>query len=846
MVNKSKFRIVGIILAIVLAVVLLANILFNFYLKKEVPRLVSENTDYNVKYRSLNVDLLSGRIKASQVNIQTKNPSNPNVLRVNGFVDSVVISRIGLVDALVHKDLNAADIILHNASLELRLNKPVEEQKGKKRKPANFSKISVYNSDIKVLRPDETDLVSMEQLNLEIYNLQLSEEDVEDKLPIAFDRYTITGSNFSYLTDNKYRIKIDKVESTPKNMVLTNFILKSELSLAQFRKDYPHTPNYFSLNIPKFEFKNLLLKGKRIALENVQLSTPKLDVFSTGGQNNNKSPMLFELNLENLEVSDAQVNVFTAKGQRLASAGSLNVAITKLKMDSISQRGTLPFTYKGFTIKAKKLSYATADNLLNASDLNFTPKELLIKDVALRSRTSTGTNLEAKTVKATYDHFLRDNRKLDLAGKKLLVTGLTGRYREKKQSSTSVKPSPLPISFAQVNIEAPKIVLLSSKGRELHFSNIHASGTNLDFRDIPTTSIVPFKITSPLLRISQFNYKINNVYRLFAGPIRIDNSNLSVLDFQIAPLVSRSAFVSSLPKEKDLYQLKIEQFSVEGINDIWQNKAHWNISNVGIVGMDASIFRSKIPPDDTTLKPMYSELLRSVKQPFTLRELKIKKSRLVYEEDTKKSEGPGKLIFSDFSLDASNLNTNKNTANHLIPIEITARFMGVSPIDINWSLDTSSPVDQFKIRGNIWSLPASALNSFVEPYLNIQTTGQINHINFNYSGNKNSLDGEFAMKHSNLKVNILKQDGEKDKLLSAAANLIVRSNSGKFPDRVNVDNVMRDKSKSFFNFFWLAIQEGLKKTLIGSNVEQTETRIENTVNKGKGLIHTKDSPRKSN
>ena len=132
MVNKSKFRIVGIILAIVLAVVLLANILFNFYLKKEVPRLVSENTDYNVKYRSLNVDLLSGRIKASQVNIQTKNPSNPNVLRVNGFVDSVVISRIGLVDALVHKDLNAADIILHNASLELRLNKPVEEQKGKK------------------------------------------------------------------------------------------------------------------------------------------------------------------------------------------------------------------------------------------------------------------------------------------------------------------------------------------------------------------------------------------------------------------------------------------------------------------------------------------------------------------------------------------------------------------------------------------------------------------------------------------------------------------------------------------------------------------------------------------
>ena len=51
--------------------------------------------------------------------------------------------------------------------------------------------------------------------------------------------------------------------------------------------------------------------------------------------------------------------------------------------------------------------------------------------------------------------------------------------------------------------------------------------------------------------------------------------------------------------------------------------------------------------------------------------------------------------------------------------------------------------------------------------------------------------------------------------------MVVKSNSGRFPESVVVDNVKRDSTKSFFNLFWQGIQEGLKKTLIGKNVEKT-------------------------
>lgn len=93
------------------------------------------------------------------------------------------------------------------------------------------------------------------------------------------------------------------------------------------------------------------------------------------------------------------------------------------------------------------------------------------------------------------------------------------------------------------------------------------------------------------------------------------------------------------------------------------------------------------------------------------------------------------------------------------------------------------------------------------------------------------------MKHQDLKVAILRESGEKNKLLSAVANFVIKSNSGNYPESVVVDNVPRDNTKSFFNLFWKGIEEGLKKTLIGSNVEKTEEKVKNTVQTTKETVN---------
>ena len=92
------------------------------------------------------------------------------------------------------------------------------------------------------------------------------------------------------------------------------------------------------------------------------------------------------------------------------------------------------------------------------------------------------------------------------------------------------------------------------------------------------------------------------------------------------------------------------------------------------------------------------------------------------------------------------------------------------------------------------------------------------------------------MKHQNLKVFILKPTGEINKILSSVANIFIRTNSGKYPESVSVEKVQRDKTKSFFNLFWKGIEQGLKKTLIGKNVEETEKKVKNTVVTTKATI----------
>ncbi|MBL7879660.1 MAG: hypothetical protein JNN23_07335, partial [Chryseobacterium gambrini] len=379
-----------------------------------------------------------------------------------------------------------------------------------------------------------------------------------------------------------------------------------------------------------------------------------------------------------------------------------------------------------------------------------------------------------------------------------------------------------------------KVVLKNSdityekNNQPLSFARLNATINDIQLTSKPDNSGIAVDVKNYALTSGNFAYK-TEFYHMTSGALKVDKNNIRLSQFAMKPLVSRAQFIKMIPVERDLYDIKVNQITANGTWDLFSDNKSINASNVTIESADANIFRSKIPKDDPKEKPLYSRLLRSIKIPMVVNNLNLRNSVLVYEEDTPESAGPGKLTFSNFNMNVKNLNSAKMKGKPTrVDIKIDCSFMKLAPLSVNWNFDVADQRDVFAISGRTTNLPAQGINPFIRPYLHVTATGTIQEMLFNFRGNPKGLNGSFNLKHKDLKIAVLdKNNREKKGFLTAVANLLVKTDSGKLPEDVQVEDVERDPTKSFFNLFWKGIEQGLKKTLIGINIDGAKKTVDN-------------------
>ena len=842
--RKNYFKIFATVLGIFVLLFLVANFGLNYWLKTNLPNYLKNNSDYIISYKSLDVDLGTGNIFSTGISINSKNPQNQNVIGLQGTVDTLFISRLGIYDAIFRKRINSSDLLMKNPRLNIILAKPVDEKTGKKRNPVVFENIKISDGDIQIFRFNKQKFLSVNKLNLDVENLQMTEESVEEKLPIVFDKYEISGKDFFFRPDNVYAFTAKYVTTKDNQMSIKDFAMVPLLSYQNFRRFYPKKRNLFDFKSSEMEFKDIHLKKNKISLTNLRFEYPELKVFTTNSNSASKEKSFkYKLELENAAMNNAKVNILQPDGNPLFTAGNLNVNIDRFVMDDESAKGNIPFNYDDFRIKGQNIIFNSNRENVKISAMAINPKSADLRNISVKPTVSVSDkalmDLNAKQINLKIKEWNLLNSKLKLDVQNVLVNGLNGKVTAPKNPNKK-KPDyggiQFPLRIRNIDLRNSNLVF-DNQDKPLVFNDLNAKIQNLEMNEKTVLEKIPFKTDNYTLTTKNFSYRINQFYQMNIGVLTQNKNSLQVNNFSLKPLVSRAQFIRMIPAEKDLYDLKVNQISAKGNWDLASENKYLDASQVTLNGVNANIFRSKIPKDDLAEKPLYSKLLRSIKFPVFVQNLDLRNSLLVYEEDTKKSDGPGKLTFSNFNMNVKNLNSGKSKGKPtLVPITINCRFMDASPMNVKWNFDTAKMDDAFSISGNISSLPASEINPFIEPYLKIRATGNISDLRFEFDGNKSGLDGGLRMKHQKLQVALLKSTGEKDKILSAVANVFVKSNSGDYPESVSVENVQRDPTKSFFNLFWRGIEQGLKKTLIGKNAPQAETKIRNTVEATKTTV----------
>ncbi|KFF09364.1 hypothetical protein [Chryseobacterium luteum] len=832
-------------LGVLLLILLAANFGLNIWLKTQLPEYIKKNTDYKVSYKTLDVDLGSGNIFAAGITVNSKDPQNINVIGLQGTIDTLKISRFGIYDAIFNKRISSSDLLLANPNLNISLAKPVDHKTGKKRNPVLFENIRIHKGTINIFKHTKQKFLSVQELDLFVENLQMTEDTVEDKLPVVFDKYDIKGKNFFFRPDDVYAITISRINTADGQMSVGNFRLIPLLSFSQFKRFYPQKPKLFDFSIPKMDFKDIVLEKNNISLANADFQNPVLTVYNTGVKYKKTQKKLnFEVNLQNIKLSNATVNINKPDGSRLLSAKTLNLNVNQLKFDKVTAEEIIPVGYKDFHFSGKDIQYSNHQNFMVES-IALNPKSGEIRNFTASPGAPVAgkgsMDLKTSHIAFNINKFEFINKKLNLDIKDVLIENVSGTV---KAPENKVKKSSGPGIIQSVIVR--KMTLKNSdivydKGMQpLAFHDLNATFNAIEIAPKANNQGLSFKIKDYFLTTRNFAYK-TQFYHLSAGLLKLNKNKIQVNNFAMKPLVSRAQFIKMIPVERDLYDIKVSQITADGSWDLFSDNKSINATNVTVLAADANIFRSKIPKDDPKVKPLYSRLLRSIKIPMTVNHLDLKNSVLVYEEDTPESAGPGKLTFSSFNMSVKNLNSAKAKGKPTrVDIKIDCSFMNLSPLSVNWNFDVADPNDRFSISGKTSNLPANGINPFIRPYLHVTaTSGTIQEMLFNFKGNPAGLNGTFNLRHKELKIAVLNKDNhEKKGVLTAVANLFIRSDSGRFPETVAVENVERDPTKSFFNLFWKGIEQGLKKTLIGKNIDKTEKTVKDAVSSVKEVKQT--------
>ena len=620
----------------------------------------------------------------------------------------------------------------------------------------NIKKLQIENGKIRSLFSNaETVKYAINNVALSIEGIKMNALTRTNDIPIDYKTFRIKLDSMYYRLNEMHTLTASNFDLTEKKLILKNFKMKPLISKNQFNRNYTKSNTLLDVEAPILTLNN----------------------NSWGIKNGD-----FYFHTNSIKLDEVNVKIIDQKNEKVIAK----------KAEKATQKFLINFNLGIDTIQIKQSRFI-ASQKFDFNNVNLT---------VLGLKNDYGKELHV-------NHVIFKNPKFTIYGQPRRVAQREGKTSKEFNDIIKVDKISLVNGHLDVIPYQQKTPNLTLKQIQLTFNQI-----NVDPKTIQEA--IPFSYKSVLLKSSGIDFDLGKTYKMNTGALQFQNGNLMLNQLKLTPKLSRKAYTASLKKQADLYTVSVKQLQGNGIQwGISPSKDFFLKANqIKLNQLYANIYRSLVPPDDTKRKTMFSQKLREMKFDLGVKQLQLVNSKLEYEEETEKSIGTGKLTFS--SINATVKNVNSGYRKKSLPdvnVDWRSEFMN-GDLRANWTFNPMNRSEKFNINGSITKLPAKNLDPFVKPYLKISVDGFFNQIKFNFDGNDKAASGNFGIDYQNLKVNVLRDDGSKRKLLSAVGNAAVKNDSrGKMKEE-KVENIERKQDKSFFNFFLACILDGLKKALL--------------------------------
>lgn len=442
-------------------------------------------------------------------------------------------------------------------------------------------------------------------------------------------------------------------------------------------------------------------------------------------------------------------------------------------------------------IKFKSFTYIKDSLVLNTDNLElkefsyysyFKNQQVVLKDVIVNKAKITGN--------------LNKNSKID-----------TSKLYESNTAFSKLKIENVDVNNLQVSI-------VKKDGFPLSIAN-----SKIEIEDlILNTSVkskIPFSYNDINFDVHNFETKYSVIQNFSFLNLNFENGKAVIDSLKISPLKPKTTYIYHLKKEKELLDLAIKQIVLNDFDYKKNNKLQFYSSSVILDEIDLNIYLDKkVLKETTRRKKMYSEQLRNLPFLIDVDQIKVNDSKITYQEHTIVGNNPGRLIFDDLNANIKNLDNNPKKETKITTVDIKTKFMKEAPLEISWTFDINDTNDTFRLYGSLFDINSKNMSSFLKPTMNVKMDGYIDSMYFDINGNDISSNGNFNIDFKNFKINVLDGDKQKKKIISWIVNLFLKNSSKNGMAETQIETVKRNQAKSFWNFFWINIEAGLKESFI--------------------------------
>jgi hypothetical protein len=405
------------------------------------------------------------------------------------------------------------------------------------------------------------------------------------------------------------------------------------------------------------------------------------------------------------------------------------------------------------------------------------------------------------------------------------IDGVIAKFQTKDTTATE-KPTPSnfkeKIAIQNFQLLDADLKLVDRKTDSLLFS---AEAIGIGVNDVKLSSNtvqdqIPFTYSSYTLAATSIKTALGPYENLHIDALNSDGE-VVLKGVELKTKYTKGALQKHISKERDWICLKIPEVTLSKFDfKIEQDSLNVKIPSVVIKGLALEMYRNKLMPDDYTLTDMFGKTIRNLPFGLTIPCLLVENGSVSYSELVSPTTKPGELIFTEVTSVMKNISS---VGSKPLTIKNKAKIMGAAPIELDWSFYEENGKHLFQASGVITNFNTEELDAFLRPNLRAEAKGTIDALYFTISGDEYVSSGDIKMNYSDFSFVVLKKDRlGVNKFLTTVVNIFTNdgSTTDEYGFRHGQIKVERDPTKSFFNYLWINVKDGILHTMVGNGKKE--------------------------